>query len=406
MPSVQCFECGKKYSTDEIIYRCSECGSLLEVTYKEKELENKLDFESMKKKELGVWKYRPFLPCDKKVSVEGGATPLYEAPKLADWIGIDELYIKHEGDNPTGSFKDRGMTVGVSKALELGLDKVGCASTGNTSAALSIFGARAGIDSVVLLPAGKVAMGKVAQALIHGAKVVAIKDNFDRALELIQEAANKLDIYLLNSINPFRLEGQKTIGFEAIEQLDWETPDRFVLPVGNAGNVTAIHKGMKEWKKTNIIDELPKMTGIQSEGSKPFVEAIKNKKDKIKPEKNPETIATAIRIGNPVNGPKALEAVYETNGTAESVSDEEIIEAQKKLARLEGIGVEPASASSVAGLKKLIEQGKVIKDEKIVCVTTGHLLKDPQEIIDISEPPIKVEPNFEEIRKVINKKEK
>lgn len=402
MPSVQCFECEKQYSSDEVIYRCRDCGSLLEVTYTDEELNKKLDFESMKSKEIGVWKYRPFLPCDKKVSISEGATPLYEAPKLADWVGIDELYIKHEGDNPTGSFKDRGMTVGVSKALELGLNKVGCASTGNTSAALSIYGAKAGIDCVVLLPAGKVAMGKVAQALMHGAKVIAIKDNFDRALELIQRAADELEIYLLNSINPFRLEGQKTIGFEAIEQLGWTTPDRFVLPVGNAGNVTAIYKGMKEWKRTGIIEEIPPMTGIQSEGSKPFVEAVKNKRDKVSPEQNPETIATAIRIGNPVNGPKALEAVYETNGTAESVSDEEIVEAQKKLARLGGIGVEPASASSVAGLKKLVEENKINNDESVVCVTTGHLLKDPQEIIDISEPPIEVEPEFDAIKKLIN----
>ncbi|PTD94541.1 threonine synthase [archaeon SCG-AAA382B04] len=402
MPKVQCFECGEEYSSDEIIYRCDKCNSLLEVTYSDEEIREKLDFDLLKTKELGVWKYRPFLPCDKRVSISEGATPLYEAPKLAEWVGIDELYIKHEGDNPTGSFKDRGMTVGVSKAMELGLDKVGCASTGNTSAALSIFGAKAGIGSVVLLPAGKVAMGKVAQALMHGAKVIAIKDNFDRALELVQEAANKLDIYLLNSINPFRLEGQKTIGFEAVEQLGWETPDRFVLPVGNAGNVTAIYKGMAEWERAGIIEKPPTMTGIQSEGSKPFVEAVKNNKDKITPEKDPETIATAIRIGNPINGPKALEAVYQTNGSAESVSDEEIIEAQKKLARLEGIGVEPASASSVAGLKKLIEQGRVDSDEKVVCVTTGHLLKDPQEIIDILEPPIEVKPNFEKIKEIID----
>ncbi len=401
MPKIECFSCGETYSIDEIIYRCPKCDSLLEVKYDLEEIQERLDKESMKSRELGVWKYRSFLPCDKEVTISEGHTPLYEAKKLAEWVGVDELYIKHEGDNPTGSFKDRGMTVGVSKAIELGLEKVGCASTGNTSAALSIYAAKAGIESVVLLPAGKVAMGKVAQALMHGAKVISIRDNFDKALELIQKATDELNIYLLNSINPIRLEGQKTIGFEAVEQLGWETPDRFVLPVGNAGNVTAIHKGMKEWKKTDIIDETPKMTGIQSEGSKPFVEAIKNKKDKVEPEENPETIATAIRIGNPVNGPKALKAVYETNGTAESVSDEEIIEAQKKLARLEGIGVEPASASSVAGLKKLRELDKIDKEEKIVCVTTGHLLKDPQEIIDINEPPIEVEPTFEEIKRVI-----
>ncbi|WGI17576.1 threonine synthase [Methanonatronarchaeum sp. AMET-Sl] len=397
MPELRCISCDSRFSDQEILYTCPSCDGLLEVHYGEAEIEEKLDIDEMKSLDLGVWKYRPFLPCDERVSIAEGATPLYEADRLAEWVGVDELYIKNEGGNPTGSFKDRGMTVGVSKALEMGLTKVGCASTGNTSAALSIYGAKAGIDAIVLLPAGKVAMGKVAQALMHGANVISIKDNFDRALELVREACNEKDIYLLNSINPIRLEGQKTIGYEAIEQLGWEVPDRIFLPVGNAGNISAIHKGLTEWKEHDIIPKLPKMCGIQSEGSKPFVEAIKNNKKKIAPEGEPETLATAIRIGNPVNGPKALNAVYDTGGTAESVTDQEIVEAQKKLARLEGIGVEPASASSVAGLKKLVEQGEVQPDEKTVCVTTGHLLKDSEEIIEVCTPPTEVEPDLQTV---------
>ncbi|OKY78381.1 MAG: Threonine synthase and cysteate synthase ThrC [Candidatus Methanohalarchaeum thermophilum] len=402
MAYLECFECDSRFDLDEIIYTCPDCGSLLEVKYDFDEIRGKTREEVLDRSEEGVWRYKEFMPCNKEVSVAEGNTPLYETDQLADWVGVKSLYIKNEGSNPTGSFKDRGMTAGVSKAIELGLKNVGCASTGNTSAALSIFAAKADINSVVLLPAGKVAMGKVAQAIMHGAKVISIKDNFDKALELIQEVSERENVYLLNSINPVRLEGQKTIGYEIIEQLNWNVPDSIFLPVGNAGNISAIFKGLREWRNLGLIDKIPKMVGIQSEGSKPFVDAIKNEKETIEQEMNPETLATAIRIGKPVNGPKALEAARETNGTAESVSDEEIVEAQKKLARLEGIGVEPASASSVAGLKKLVEKGKIGKEEEIVCVTTGHLLKDPEEVADVCKKPIEVEPNLDKIIDLIN----
>ncbi len=239
-------------------------------------------------------------------------------------------------------------------------------------------GAKAGIPVVVLLPAGKVALGKVAQALMHGAKVLSIRGNFDDALALVRTLCSQEKIYLLNSINPYRLEGQKTIGFEIADQLGFKVPDRIVLPVGNAGNITAIYKGFREFKLLGITDSLPKMTGIQAAGScPPIVKAIKNGAPEITPEENPETVATAIRIGNPVNATKALNAIRESGGTAESVTDEEILAAQKDLARLEGIGVEPASAASVAGLKKLVDMGVIGRDETVVCITTGHLLKDP-----------------------------
>lgn len=397
---LKCIECGAEYPKDEIIYTCSKCDGLLDVIYDYSSI--KFDMQKLKTECPSVWKYAKLLPVDgEPVTLKEGGTPLYKCDRLAEKIGIKTLYVKHEGMNPTGSFKDRGMTVGVSKARELGMSTVACASTGNTSAALAIYGAKAGIPVVVLLPAGKVALGKIAQALMHGAKVLSIRGNFDDALALVRTLCIQEKIYLLNSINPYRLEGQKTIGFEIADQLGFRVPDRIVLPVGNAGNITAIYKGFREFMKLGIIDSLPKMTGIQAEGSCPIVKAIKNGAPEITPEDKPETIASAIRIGNPVNAKKALNAIRETGGTAESVTDEEILAAQKDLARLEGIGVEPASAASVAGLKKLIEMGVIGKEEIVVCITTGHLLKDPQVVIDCCEEPTLVDANIESIREAI-----
>ncbi len=284
------------------------------------------------------------------------------------------------------------------------MQTIACASTGNTSASLAIYAAKAGISAVVLLPTGKVAMGKVAQALMHGARVISIKGNFDDVFQLVQELCDQEGFYLLNSVNPFRLEGQKTIGFEIVDQLNWGVPDRVVVPVGNAGNISAIHKGFVEFQKFDIIDEIPKMTGIQAEGAAPIVDAFKRGVKDIVPEPNPETIATAIRIGDPVNAPKALRAIRNSGGMAEVVSDGEIIRAQKDLAKLEGIGVEPASASSIAGLRKLVEQGIIDGDECVVCVTTGHLLKDPEEIMRVCDKPIEVEADIRAIKKVLSER--
>jgi len=292
--------------------------------------------------------------------------------------------------NPSGSFKDRGMTVGVSMALQLNKKSVACASTGNTSASLAVYAAKAGIPAVVLLPAGKVAVGKVAQALMHGAKVISIRGNFDRALEMVHELCLTHGLYLLNSINPYRLEGQKTIGFEAVDQLGG-VPDRFVLPVGNAGNISAVYKGLLELRDLGLIDRLPMMTGIQAAGSMPIVRAIRENLPEVVPEDNPETVATAIRIGAPVNAEKALTAIRKTGGLAESVTDEEILAMQRDLARKEGIGVEPASAASVAGIRKLAESGRIDPSERIVCVVTGHLLKDPDTVIRQCEPPTEID---------------
>ena len=400
MYHVECIECSKRFGKGDVIYTCDECGGLLVVKYDLSKIE--LRREDLDGVPLGVWKYRALIPVEiSPVTIKEGGTPLYKCDRLAESIGVKELYVKHEGMNPTGSFKDRGMTVGVSKAIELGMNAVACASTGNTSASLAAYASKAKIPAVVLLPAGKVALGKVAQALMHGAKVIGVKGNFDDSLRLVREFCAQENFYLLNSINPYRLEGQKTIGFEIADQLGWEVPDRVILPVGNAGNITAIFKGFLEFKGLGITDSAPKMTGIQAEGSSPIVDAFRTGDRDITPKKNPETIATAIRIGDPVNAVKALAAIYDSGGLAESVTDEEIVRAQKDLARLEGIGVEPASATSIAGLRKLVNSGKIDIDEKIVCITTGHLLKDPEEVVDICGAPIEVEADIEAIRKAV-----
>ncbi|HJJ26806.1 MAG TPA: threonine synthase [Methanocorpusculum sp.] len=399
MYKLVCVHCGAEYSPDAVVYNCEKCGHLLAVKYDLDDIT--VSHEELQKRPISVWRYKEFLPVKiEPVSLQEGGTPLYHLKRLGEELGLKNLYAKHEGMNPSGSFKDRGMTLGVSMAKQLGKNIVACASTGNTSASMAVYAAKAGMPAVVLLPAGHVALGKVAQALMHGAKVISIRGNFDRALEMVHELCVTHGIYLLNSINPYRLEGQKTIGFEAVDQLGC-VPDRFVLPVGNAGNISAVYKGLCEWRDVGYIDSLPKMTGIQAEGAAPIVNAVKNNLPTVAVEENPETVASAIRIGAPVNAEKALRAIRETGGTAESVTDAEILAMQRDLARLEGIGVEPASAASVAGIKKMAEAGLLDKDEKIVCVVTGHLLKDPETVIKQCAAPIEIDPTIEALLSVL-----
>lgn len=395
---IKCITCAAEYDLNEIIYTCSECGSVLEVLC---EVDVSKDVFECRKSTM--WKYREFMPVDpsKIVSLGEGGTPFCRCDKLGGKLGI-ELYVKVEGSNPTGSFKDRGMSVGITKALELGVDTVGCASTGNTSASLAAYAARAGLRCIVLLPSGKVALGKLAQAMFHGAEVLSVRGNFDQALETITSLALQGKLYLLNSVNPFRLEGQKSIGFEIVDDLGWKSPDRIILPVGNAGNISAIWKGVKEFHRAGFIDDLPMMTGIQAEGAAPIVRAVRNNEKDIVPFENPETVATAIRIGAPVSAKKALAAIYESDGYAETVTDEEILSAQKLLARTEGIGVEPASAASIAGLMKLIDNGEVDRNEQVVCVVTGHLLKDPNTAINACVEPVEVDVDIDELSRILN----
>ncbi|MDQ2056263.1 MULTISPECIES: threonine synthase [Halobellus] len=379
-------ETGETYAPFDEIRYTGEDGNLLEVRYADPPT-----FEDFQGQGRGVWRYRAALPFEEGVSLPEGDTPLHEAPRLREEIGVETLRVKHEGMNPTGSFKDRGMTVGVRVAKELGVDRLACASTGNTSAALAAYGARGGMETLVLLPSGKVAAGKIAQAALHDARILEVDGNFDACLDIVQDLAKLGEVYLLNSLNPFRLEGQKTIGLEILEEFrdDYgRFPDRIVLPVGNAGNTSALYKAFRELVQSGALDpsEVPMLTGVQAEGAAPMVEAIENGWEDTKRWDHVETRATAIRIGNPVNAPKALPGIRQTGGTAVAVSDDAITEAQRDLAR-EGIGVEPASAASVAGLKKLRDKGVVDADEDVVCLTTGHLLKDPDAAFEAGGKP-------------------
>jgi len=381
-----CIECSETFAPfDDVRYTCDACDSLLEVRYAD--LPTFEDFEGPRQ----VWRYSAALPFDRGVSLPEGATPLHDVPRLEEDIGIDRLRVKHEGMNPTGSFKDRGMTVGVRVAQKVGVDRLACASTGNTSAALAAYGARGGMETLVLLPQGKVAAGKVAQASLHGARILEVDGNFDTCLDIVQDLAMRGEAYLLNSLNPFRLEGQKTIGLEILEQFRDEAgtfPDRIVLPVGNAGNTAALYKCFRELVRSGALDEseVPKLTGVQAEGAAPMAEAVERGWADTKRWEDVETRATAIRIGNPVNAPKALPGIRETGGTATAVSDERITEAQRGLAG-EGVGVEPASAASIAGLRKLRNEGVIDADEEVVCLTTGHLLKDPEAAAEAGADP-------------------
>ena len=330
---------------------------------------------------LSVWKYGELLPIERDesiISLAEGGTGLHQCQRLGRKFGLKRLYVKNEGENPTGSFKDRGMTVAISKAKEFGKKKVLCASTGNTAASLAAYSARAGMECIVLVPQGKVAGGKMLQVTMHGARIIQVEGDFDQAFATALELANrKRELYLMNSLNPYRLEGQKTLAFEISDQLDSKTPDTVILPVGNGGNISAAWKGFTEFQQLSITKGRPRMIGIQAEKAAPIARAVKRKENKIQPVHNPQTIATAIRIGTPVNWPKVLKAIDESKGTAETVTDPEILQAQRELATLEGIFVEPASAASIAGLKKLRGRGTIDSSETVVCVTTGHGLKDP-----------------------------
>ncbi len=401
MSHQECINCRAKYPTDEIIYFCRKCGDLLEIKHDCDMLADRLKIVEWRKTPLSVWRYKDLMPVNdfsKIVTLNEGGTGLHACKNLGKHLGLRQLFVKNEGENPTGSFKDRGMTVGVTKAVELGVKSVICASTGNTSASLAAYAAKAGLQCAVLIPSGKIAYGKLAQAIIYGAKVIQVRGNFDEALNIVLRLSEKhRNIYLLNSINPFRIEGQKSLGFEMVEQLNNATPDRVIVPVGNAGNISAIWKGLTEFRELGFVKSLPKMTGIQAEGAAPIAEIIRTGSSDIKPVKEPETIATAIRIGAPVSWKKAVKAIRDSGGTAETVTDDEILEAQKSLSRLEGLFVEPASASSIAGLKKLVEKGEINKDERVVCVTTGHGLKDPDVAIRMSEKPLEADAKVEAI---------
>jgi len=341
-------------------------------------------------------KYREFLPVDENtpiVTLNEGNTPLIKADNLAKKIGLNaEIYLKFEGCNPTGSFKDRGMTMAVTKAKESGSGAIICASTGNTSASAAAYGARAGLKTFVLIPDGYIALGKLSQAMMYGAEIIAIQGNFDEALDFVRKISDKYPITLVNSVNPYRIEGQKTGAFEICEALG-QAPDYHFIPVGNAGNITAYWKGYTEWHKLGKISSTPKMMGFEAEGAAAIV-----KGERIL---HPETVATAIRIGNPASWDKAVAARDESDGMINFVTDDEILSAYKILASTEGVLAEPASAASVAGLIKVKSQVK--EGSKIVCILTGNGLKDPDNAIKHSNCEVKKTPaDMDEILRVMN----
>jgi len=381
-----CLICKQSYPVNKIRYSC-DCGGTLDVEYDfsktpcGQELKNsffKRGSQEVVHHLSGVWRYRELLPSvpDKYLISRGeGYTGLYENSRITKYTGIKNIFLKHEGENPSGSFKDRGMTVAITIGKWLGANIFACASTGNTSASLGAYTAAAGLKGVIFIPDNKISYGKLSQALAYGVKTLQIKGDFDAAMKLVQEVTQKRKIYLLNSLNPFRVEGQKTIILELLEQLNWKVPDWIVVPGGNLGNTAAFGKVLMEAKKLKLIDRLPRLAVIQAEGANPFYRSFKTGFKKLIPIEA-HTVATAIRIGNPVSFDRAKRSILETDGVVESVTDQEIMEA-KAVIDSSGIGCEPASAASVAGILKLRKSG-VIKASKIVVgILTGNLLKDP-----------------------------
>ena len=342
--------------------------------------------------------YRQYLPVNENtpiITLHEGNTPLIKADNLSKEIAPNlnlQIYLKYEGLNPTGSFKDRGMTMAISKAKENGKEAVICASTGNTSASAAAYAAKAGMRTYVLLPKGAVAIGKLSQAMVYGAKIIAVMGNFDDALEIVREIGEKYPVEVVNSVNPYRIEGQKTAAFEICDYLE-EAPDFHFIPVGNAGNITAYWKGYKEYHQLGKVKKLPRMIGWQAEGAAPIVKGF--------PIKNPQTIATAIKIGNPYSWQPALQAARESNGFIDAVSDDEILYAYKLVASTEGVFCEPASAASVAGVIKSVKKGLFKGGEVITCTLTGNGLKDPDAVIKASEKPVELPPNLEEIARFL-----
>ncbi|MEA3200860.1 MAG: threonine synthase [Thermoplasmata archaeon] len=367
-------------------YRCA-CGGLLEV---------EADWRWTPSEARGLWRYRSLLPVlddAPPVTLQEGGTPIVDAPRLAKWAGVRSLRVKVEGANPTGSFKDRGMTVGVTAARALRARSLACASTGNTSASLAAYGARAGLPTSVLVPAGKIALGKMAQSMAFGAKVVEVEGGFDEAMALVEELSASGHVYLLNSLNPLRLEGQKTLLFEVLEA---GAPDRVVFPVGNGGNVSAAHKALREAHATGLSRAEVMLTGVQAEGAAPLATGSYHPVEKA------ETVATAIRIGKPVNAEKALRAVKETGGAITSVPDAAILDAQRRMAQEEGLFVEPASAAPLAGLKKLVEAGVVSASESVVLVATGNGMKDPDVVARWAAPTLRAKNDLASLLKVLS----
>ncbi|MBA3554794.1 MAG: threonine synthase, partial [Gemmatimonadales bacterium] len=386
-PSWQvCVTCGNELTESDSHARCPTCGGLLEIAHRPPDMtraELLLRFTERRGRPpgaaaaSGVWRFREFvLPsAEEVVSYPEGNTPLLHREVLDRWTGLVGLLLKHEGHNPTGSFKDRGMTVGVTQARRIGARAVACASTGNTSASLAAYAAQAGIPALVLVPSGNVASGKLAQSLAYGARTLLVRGGFDDCLRLVQEASERLGVYLLNSINPFRIEGQKTIVLELLQQLTWDPPDWIVLPAGNLGNTAAFGKALREAHAWGLITRLPRLAAVQAAGAAPFARSFEEG-FKRRHRVTPDTVASAIRIGDPASHDRAVRAIRETDGVVLAVTDAQILEAKAAVDGC-GVGCEPASAASVAGARELVRRGMIAAGARVVVVLTGHVLKDP-----------------------------
>lgn len=415
------------YHADEVRY-LSESGQLLDIWHDLEALRLRISRQLFDQRlrgapgpkidpltASGVWRYRELIlpvATEAIVSRPEGNTPFYEHPCLSEWVGVDDFFLKHEGENPTGSFKDRGMTVGVTQAKVVGAKAVACASTGNTSASMAAYAARAGLSAFIFIPAGKVASGKLAQALAYGAHTLQIEGDFDDAMRLVRQICNEMGIYLLNSLNPFRLEGQKSIIFEILQGFNWEPPDWIVLPGGNLGNTAAFGKALYEAKELNLIDRMPRIATVQAEGASPFYRSYQSG-FKERSRMKAQTIATAISIGDPVSHERAIRTLKWTRGISVTVTDEEIMNA-KGLVDSTGIGCEPASAASVAGTKKLVGMGEISRQETVVGILTGSLLKDPTATVDyhtgkwpnakFANRPVKLAPTLSAVQREIEKR--
>ncbi len=393
-PELICFEpsCRTTFPLNEVIYNCPRCGGLLEVDYpgashdverlKRVWRERRMNMQAID--QSGVWRYRELLPYlddpQNVVTLREGNTPLLDAPRAADYGGLRQLVFKHQGFNPTGSFKDNGMTCGATQAKRLGMDRVACVSTGNTSASMTAYAAVAGLKPIIFIPHGNISYGKLAQALEYGAMTLEVEANFDQILALVRGLAERLGIYLLNSVNPFRIEGQKSIIIEMLDQRDWRVPDWIVVPGGNLGNISAFGKALGELLRFGFIDKLPKLAVIQAVGAAPFYNYFHAQpRPAFAAVARPETLATAIRIGDPVSWPKAFREVSTSGGTVETVTEQEIADA-KAVIGFCGIGCEPASAATLAGIRKLVGAGVIEKRADVVAVLTGNVLKDPDYI--------------------------
>jgi threonine synthase len=417
----RCAQCGFELGELEIRQACPRCGGLFELHHSAPSstgpaLRAQLDARlGIRRGPLasGVWRFRELvLPgsSDNVLSYPEGNTPLLERRSVREWAGANSLFLKHEGHNPTGSFKDRGMTVGVTQARRVGARAVSCASTGNTGASLAAYAAMAELPAVVLAPRGQVALGKLTQILAYGARALLVNGDFDACLKLAREASEHLGVYLLNSVNPFRLEGQKTIVFELLQQLLWEPPDWIAVPAGNLGNTAAFGKALREARDLGLIRRLPRLAAVQAAGAAPFARSYEEgfaHRHTVEA----HTVATAINIGNPASYDRAVLAIRETDGVVIAVSDNDILEA-KAIIDASGVGCEPASAASVAGTRQLIARGVMGRDETIVAVLTGHILKDPEAITRYHEgtghrpahanPPVEIEPRIADIERALS----